>query len=827
MNKLLLMIGAAATLAAPLAYGEVVYQNDFLTRTSTGAVPYGGWREIPYVTGKLVNDGYSNALEVFRDTDLQDNWIRSRNSSSGYAYVIDDGDNQETILFSDQADYASYIIVKHRLGNTFTTGVVTAQCDFKPPEDWLWFSSKNVRLVLGDETFFSPSTSMDDFTKYLAAGAGIAMQGNTNPGEDYRFSLYGADVATAPTGARKGIWYRVVITANLDTKKYGVAIYEMGASHPALDAATPATAAWTATDVDFWSETKGVTANGISSIGITGYGIAGTLDTSLRQKTAQVDNIRVAHNGVECYVNDFSSRKSRVFGGATTATYELNSVLTNSVQSEVYVLDTNIVPDRENSGTTVQPIGIDGWRRVANQWAEGNAQVRNDGSGTYLRFSGGGSSAYLGQLFGTSVSSGKVRLSVDVRLPSNWTSSSSGALWVALGNDEYYNAVPADANNYRFAAVGIRGETNTPTYVEPSGSQNPSPSADISASHWYRIVVTADLDNDTTAFSVYEQGTAYPVKATADGTLIYNTDSIGKLNGSNVQSLSSFSLAALNVVVWFDNIKVWHFSADGGTESLLYENYFSTRTCYLNGGRIVGTLAKNPVGIDGWMRQYRTTDDFLLVGGDNPALGFNAVDKDYSAYAVHDLGAVYKGGKTTVQFDVCAPSGWLQNDGFACVWLGDDWYHEGNMNGGTSESNYFIRWAACGVGFSYTKFAAYSGDGVGGGAWQKSSSTATAGNWYRFVVTADPHARTSDVAVYDMGATHPTLATATPIGEAVASWTALPFRQNEVKRSGFSSIGIQAKGVKAANPLVETDHRLLFDNICVEHSPRGFVLIIQ
>ena len=827
MKKLMIIGAAAVSLIAPLVNGEVVYQNDFATRTSAGAVPCGEWREVPYVTGKLVNDGYSNSIEVFRDTDLQDNWIRGRNSGASYAYVIDDNGNPEALLFSGETDYANHIIVKHRLGNTFTTGVVTAQCDFKPPEDWLWYSSKHVRLLLGDETFYSPVTSMDDFTKYLAAGAGVGMNGNTNPGNEYKFVPYGADISSLPANAKKGIWYRVVITANLDTKKYGFAMYEMGAEHPALDAETPATIAYAENGIDFWSVTKGVVANGISSIGIAGYGIAGTSDASLRAKTAQVDNIRVAHNGVECYVNDFSSRKLRVFGGATTATYELNSVLTNSVQSEVYVLDTNIVPDRENSGTTVQPIGIDGWRRVANQWAEGNAQVRNDGSGTYLRFSGGGSSAYLGQLFGTSVSSGKVRLSVDVRLPSNWPSSSSGALWVALGNDEYYNAVPADANNYRFAAVGIRGETNTPTYVKPSGSQNPSPSADISASHWYRIVVTADLDNDTTAFSVYEQGTAYPVKATADGTLIYNTDSIGKLNGSNVQSLSSFSLAALNVVVWFDNIKVWHISADGGTESLLYENYFSTRTCYLNGGRIVGTLAKNPVGIDGWTRQYRTTDDFLLVGGENPALGFNSVDKDYSNYAVHDLGGAYKGGKATVRFDVCAPSAWLQNDGFAYVWLGGDQYHEGNINGGSSGPNYFQRWAAFGVGLSYTKFAAFAGDGSGGGTWQKSSSTTTAGHWYRFVVKSDFHACTSDVVVYDMGAEQPTFATATPTTDAVATFTSLPFRQNAVKRSGLTSIGIQAKGVKAANPLLPTEYRILLDNLSVEHAPAGFILTIK
>lgn len=57
MKRPLLLIGAAtAMVAAPLAYGEVVYQNDFSTRTSKGNVPYGDWHGVNYVTGKLVNN---------------------------------------------------------------------------------------------------------------------------------------------------------------------------------------------------------------------------------------------------------------------------------------------------------------------------------------------------------------------------------------------------------------------------------------------------------------------------------------------------------------------------------------------------------------------------------------------------------------------------------------------------------------------------------------------------------------------------------------------------------------------------------------------------
>lgn len=840
MKKLMIIGAAAVSLIAPLVNGEVVYQNDFATRISTGAVPYGEWREVPYVTGKLVNDGYSNSIEVFRDADLQDNWIRGRNSGASYAYVIDDNGNAEALLFSGEADYANHIIVKHRLGNTFTTGVVTAQCDFKPPEDWLWYSSKHVRLLLGDETFYSPVTSMNDFTKYLAAGAGVEMKGNTNPGNEYKFAPYGADLSSLPANAKKGIWYRVVITANLDTKKYGFAMYEMGAEHPALDAETPATVAYAENGIDFWSVTKGVVANGISSIGIAGYGIAGTSDASLRAKTAQVDNIRVAHNGVECYVNDFSSRRSRVFDGTTTANYVATTPVTNTL---TYTSGTSIL-QAVDSSVDKQPLGFDGWRRLnKSQSNVPTVAVYTNDNAMYFANASGGGSAVAAHQIGQTLTGGKVRICVDTRV-SFYGDVSTSFAEIYLGSDAMYNGgnTSGTANYYTggiFARAGLTGGTNgtdangKKKYVPRWGTTNKTMvKADVGAAtvgKWVRFEILADLDNNKYDFTMYD---VCPVSqspalgATASEVLFTKSDipCYAPQDG-----ISSFALMFYTGWAYFDNVCVWHRPTGTADETLVYSNDFSTRKACGCGvaEKLVGTLAKNPVGIDGWTRQYRTTDDFLLVGGENPAFGFNSVDKDYNSSVSHDLGGAYWGGKTTVRFDVRAPSAWLQNDGFVYVWLGGDQYHEGNMNGGSSGPNYFQRWAAFGVGLSYTKFAAYSGDGVGGGAWQKSSSTATAGNWYRFVVTADPHARTSDVAVYDMGATHPTLATATPIGEAVASWTALPFRQNEVKRSGFSSIGIQAKGVKAANPLVETDHRLLFDNICVEHSPRGFVLIIQ
>ena len=80
MNNLSMknLVSAAILASVPLmatsALAEVVYQNDFATRVSTGAVPYGDWREQPYVTGKYLN----TAAEIFYGSVIQDGWILAR-----------------------------------------------------------------------------------------------------------------------------------------------------------------------------------------------------------------------------------------------------------------------------------------------------------------------------------------------------------------------------------------------------------------------------------------------------------------------------------------------------------------------------------------------------------------------------------------------------------------------------------------------------------------------------------------------------------------------------------------------------------------------------
>lgn len=814
--------------AAALA-DTVVYENDFVTRTSAGAVPSGEWREIKYSTGNLVNP---SGTSPFSASQLQDNWILGRISSSVNGAFVADSSNYELLLCSGEKGVAKTVCVKHRLGNTFTTGVVTAQCDFRPPSDWQEADIRSVRFLLGDESFFSPDTGSKaaDFLKYAAANVGVSVYTNVAGEASYKFFRYGIDLETAPT-AKSGVWYRAVVTANLDTKKYGVSIFEMG-NRPSLSAETPDTPVWTESALDFRNEADSVVLSGISAIGLIGYGVSGTsTNTADRAQAAQIDNVRVWHNGEECYQNVFSARRSRCLAaGTTTTTYEATGRVANRVTTnEVYILGANIVSAQSGSG--VQPLGVDGWRRSHNTGAYGDFTVTNStGGSVYLRHDPGSSKnkyGFVAHPFGSPIGSGKVRLSVDTYVPNAWTDKADTKIWVTLAGNEYFNSAPS--TNNRWASVGFRrgSEVTTPTYLPRSSSGgagdavNPTPDAEISKGYWYRIILTADLDAATTDFSVYQLGKSNPDSSTPNGTHIFTTNGIGKI--SKITSVSCFSVGAYYAPVYFDNIKVWHIPAGSETETMLYENYFSSRTYHVEGCSLVGTLAKDPVGIDGWTRLSDPSGDIRLMAGDNPALSFGSLDNSAN-YAVHDIGGSYKSGVLTTQFDMCAPSGWKSN-GNACLWLGDSQYHEGNLNG----DRVFYKWAATAAGFTPDGFVVWEGDGKGGGSWTAavSGTAPVAGHWYRFVLTTTIRRDRSDVVVYDMGTDQPTLDMPTPTTGAVAEFSEVPFRRNHASLDGISCLSVQARALNEANPLLATEYPLLIDNIRISQTLSGAVIYIR
>ena len=216
---------------------------------------------------------------------------------------------------------------------------------------------------------------------------------------------------------------------------------------------------------------------------------------------------------------------------------------------------------------------------------------------------------------------------------------------------------------------------------------------------------------------------------------------------------------------------------------------------------------------------------------ENPAVAFGN-SASGPAYAIHDIGMLCKNGKMTTQVDAKPPKYWTSNNRATLFWLGGDRFHEGSYK----NTDEFYRHAATFFGFRdaaggtannvYTNvsFCAYNGNGTGGGAYTNSSVVVDPTHWYRFVAKTSIRAGESDIAVYDMGTEHPTLATATP-ATPVETFTGIKFRRAPESLGGVSSICILAQGTM--DNTLDSSVGAFWDNIRIEHSPAGMMLIMR
>ena len=857
MKKELMVLMGITTI---VAFGEVIYENDFATRTSAGVVPMTEWRTCNYVTGFLAN---TNGAAPFTATGnvMQDGWIKVAENTNGNVYCenamvwagVSKTENPAAVLGRDANVNASSCVVKQRLGNTFTNGTLTAQFDFMPPGQWVSYGTsgtlRRVNVSFGDEGFYSPDVSQSKIYSHTAGSVGVALHSADGTNRK-RKVWYNANIDFAHTNmtetvVTQGNWLRATVTIDLDARKWGFSMFDMGA-HPEFGTATPATPVYTASNLPFSDDS----VTSISSIALVGVGVSwgsnGYSASTEPTHVAWFDNIRISHNGELCYENDFATRRWRIFGGTPSHTYVADCLVTNTVEKEVYVADQYLVPDRENDGTTVQPEGIDRWRRV-NKDGTGNAAVKSDSNGTYLRFdlSRDGNTknfyAFLAQPLESTVTSGKLKFAVDTRLPtSNYWKYQSGLaslLWVTLGSASYYAGDPSKFSKYRWSAVGIRAQSDGTkvTYVPSSGdSPNFLPdTGSISVGTWYRIVIEADIDAGNYVFKVYEQGTDFPQISTADGTLIYTSPAIAKMNSIN--TISSFSLAAYYCPVYFDNIKIWHTPTGSESETLLYSNNFTTRTIYAQDTRVaqlVGKLRHNPEGQDNWTRVYSSDKGVFVDWADNnPALTFVRDGSD--TWAVQDIGQTVKSGLLVAQADMKPPKGWLANGGSTYVRLGGDALRQGALR---RDDNYYLNNIAMGFGFKNTNtgksdnlytnstIAAFRGDLNAGGAMENAEFDVDTTHWYRFVATTAVTKNQYDVSVYDMGTEHPTLATPTP-ETPVVTFTDLPFRRTKAVLGGISCISVS--GHKAAQSLYDPSLEPMIDNLRVSHTLFGTTISIR
>ena len=841
MRFALIALACTATCAPLAGIAGDIYRNDFSTRTSEGAIPTANWHELAYSSGLLAN---TNGSKPYAESEkhFQDGWAKAQNNCGADAYVYTTNDNNVVVLGYDRTTgSADHIIVKQRIGNVFTSGVVTVQFDFMPPASWASYSATERRcfLSVGDERYYSPEVDQGDtIFNYTAANVGIVL---TNGARKVWYKA--ATRTTTDAEVTKGAWLRAVLTIDLDARTWGYSIYELGA-FPAFATPTPATPVHSESGLDL----ADASIASISSISLAAYGVAWNANNSKSgapTHSAFFDNIRISHDGVECYTNTFTKRRYlRLDAGTTSGTYVADCVVTNSVGSPIYAQDVKIIPPEVKNGKDIEPVGVDGWRRlVPKDYASKSDMKIYADNNLCLRVSQD-TVSYAGAAhpIGTTLRSGKVRMQVDMRVPSEWKKDGShnadAAIWVSLGNDRLYNGVKIDCHNGRFAHVGIHSLTNNPRYLQGSTGIS-GPTNTIKMATWYRVCITADMNAKTYDYTLYEQGSSHPNADDPNGTEVFSVTNVQRTR--NIDEITCFALWGYLAIAYFDNVLIWHTPTGGTTETLLYRNVFQTRATYHQDkreGLLCGTLALNPEGQDFWRNIYpyesaRITDDA------DPALTFVGNDNTYYA---QEIGQTVADGELVAQVDIRPPRGWRAEDGSVYLRLGSDIFYQGNVVSSKPTQN-FLNSVASGVGFKnigsarevnngvnglYTNVTvvAYSGNGTGGGSMVEPTSGGRIdpSHWYRFVVTAKMKNSRYDVAVYDMGTAHPTLATPTP-ADPVKTFANIQFRYDNETLGGVSCVSVSS--IRALYSTYDDSTNAYVDNIRIAYRPSGMMLIVR
>ena len=172
----------------------------------------------------------------------------------------------------------------------------------------------------------------------------------------------------------------------------------------------------------------------------------------------------------------------------------------------------------------------------------------------------------------------------------------------------------------------------------------------------------------------------------------------------------------------------------------------------------------------------------------------------------------------------------------ARVYVGGDEYAQGEVGtyraerGGTLRS--FLDAAAGHFGFAragdpntvnyYAKFAPAVSDAAGARTGDVLSGAALT-HWYRFVASFDVGKHVWRVDVYDQGTTQPGIDDAN--GTPVAAFTDLVFAH--VDPAGISAFGLATGGSGGTDLLAPDTKGVLFDNLVVERTPPGLMVIVR
>lgn len=439
-----------AALATSIVFGaEVVYQNDFSTRTSKKPVPSGEWVEKPYAAPAALFYSYSRASGYTQDlpygnvSRVQDGWVRLLGPDGDCEgvnfWTRDPGNGNPVAAFSNSSGtraQARKAYAVHPLFNEFSDGVLRVTVDIRPPDDWAKSSMLRIVPLFRDKLV----ASKDSFGSPYALAFGIQNDGSRSA-PSLNLSVYGRTSETDTTAKsntakaakvgdgdgeiRPGHWYRLVAEMNIDESSYNFFVFDMGTVQPTLATPTPDVTQhfgeyfvsgedpithvvhgkkWMYRSVT--AETGPICGLGFRMEGAGAYAIDS--DNKLVINNApQIDNVKVGWKRPgsdafeSCYENDFSVCRRRTISGSS-ASFDYTTALAKP-ESESYSYPSPVAKDADNSvlvkpalcranvDTTSIP-GRDGWIVTACESTEKiktplNALVSSaENGGTVLAF---------------------------------------------------------------------------------------------------------------------------------------------------------------------------------------------------------------------------------------------------------------------------------------------------------------------------------------------------------------------------------------------------------------------------------------------------------
>ena len=930
-------------LIMPLAFGDVIYHNDFSARESVQPIPaYGVVRSAqPYpqvASGSQLqlcrNPG--SAAGASRDVyySASVGGIGRPNFDGWYVPFFDtksklvaqiknhEGNNSFT-WYSDTSTANRWGYVIHDIHNTFTNGTLRMQFDMKPPTAWDTGYLSYVRLcpvfdkymdiLAWNGTYIWGGDVNDASASKLNPGEVGFININSSTGDKALTYLNSVDKNQKASQGLKinsmttDKWIRYVVTYYLDTSKYDITAYQFdaGVAHPTFETATPASA-YTTRNGSTFSTAISASTGGISGIAIHSRS-RGFTGTGLDNRVL-VDNIRLswkapgAENFEVFYENDFRDRWYKTLcaknQGTTASNYAPETTMVAVDPTSTITMDAftgqnmstnNVVPNISSDASAVQPGGLDGWRRLP--YMDGNdayCAIRSTtgsgldtGEGTNVLVVGSSATAAPATLLvankiGETYTSGKVRLSVDVRLPTgvgtypvNYVADVLRAA-VGLGSTALYSSPRASLAANVVAGLGYKRtmddsvKRHVPYVLGQSDGENVQYSLETTYTeptvpYLYRMEIAADIDSRT-----YDV-TITPLSYNTVDSSFVPTDGViyakaGVPFASSAADIGSFYLygfgiratESLNLVlksrVNFDNIRIWRQATGAASETLVYFNDFKTRTRASSGetpsvARSTGYLAEQydlDDGPDHWIRRSVTGDSGYWAtatvrnDGGNQFLALGREKESGQRVQVANTFGTSVAQPFKFFVDVRPPAGWRADGGFAIMSLGSAQMDQTQTTEAEFNTHRQMAFGFCDV--EGTTYCPWSRAGMKPVVYADVNGTETAvpicdpsaisnDHWYRFKATVNPEGGVYSISLYDMGMDHPTDSTA-PVS-CVGRVSNVKFVNGLAAGDGIAAFNIHAYGMGGVvgEAGVDADN-VLIDNIRAEY-PSGMVIFLR